>query len=130
MVQLIKNFKLVIFIFTSISLFIYLIASFINSIFTKPLTNYDRYIIVKKNTSETAFLNYLNRNKIKVSKLQWHVSKFFVKDEFILKHGEFKILKSNSLIDILENINNHNIHYRKFTLIEGTNSRELKNKLI
>ena len=128
MVQLIKNFKLIIFI--SISLFIYATAIFINSIFTKSLTNYDKYIIIRKNTSETAFLNYLNRNTIKVSKLQWYVSKFFTKDKFILKYGEFKISKSDSLIDFLENINKNNIHYRKFTLIEGTNSKELKKKLI
>ena len=39
------------------------------------------------------------------------------------------ITKSNSLIDIIEKINNNIIHYRKFTLIEGSNSLELK-KLI
>ena len=95
-----------------------------------PITNHDKYIIIKKNINETAFLDYLNRNKIKISKLEWHVSKFFTKDKFVLKHGEFLILKSYSLIDVLNKINNNKIHYRKFTLIEGTNSKQLKNKLI
>ena len=95
-----------------------------------PITNYDKYIIIKKNINETAFLDYLNRNKIKISKLQWHVSKFFTKDKFVLKHGEFLISKSYSLIDLLDKINNNEIYYRKFTLIEGTNSKQLKNKLI
>ena len=31
---------------------------------------------------------------------------------------------------MLEKINNNNIYYRKFTLIEGTNSKQLKRKLI
>ena len=79
--------------------------------------------------SETSFLNHLNEKKIKVSKLEWYVSKFFTKEKFILKHGEYLITKSNSLIDVLEKINNNNIFYRKFILIEGTNSIQLK-KLI
>ena len=130
MVELIKNLKFLIFFFITISLFFYLITNFLNSIFTIPITNYDKYIIIKKNINETAFLNYLNRKKIKISKLQWHVSKIFTKDKFVLKHGEFLITKSNSLIDLLDKINNNKIHYRKFTLIEGTNSKQLKNKLI
>ena len=56
--------------------------------------------------------------------------KTFLKDKFVLKHGEFLITKSDSLIDILEKINKNIVNYRKFTLIEGTNSKELKNKLI
>ncbi len=130
MVELNKNFKFLIFLFILFSLSFYLIASYLNSIFTKPLTNFNQSIIIKKNTNETAFLNYLNQNQIKVSKLQWYVSKFFTKDKFLLKHGEFIITKSDSLIDLLENINNNNIYYRKFTLIEGTNSKELKNRLV
>ena len=113
-----------------LSLIFYLIISFLNSIFTKPLSNYDRSIIIKKNINETAFLNYLNQNEIKISKLQWHISKIFTKDKFILKHGEFIVEKNSSLIDLLEKINNNIIHYRKFTLIEGTNSKQLKIKLI
>ena len=113
-----------------LSLIFYLITSFLNSIFTKQLSNYDRSIIIKKNINETAFLNYLNQNEIKISKLQWHISKIFTKDKFILKHGEFIVEKNNSLIDLLEKINNNIIHYRKFTLIEGTNSKQLKIKLI
>ena len=80
--------------------------------------------------SETAFLNHLKKKEINVSKLEWFVSKFFTKEKFILKHGEFLITKSNSLIDVLEKINNNNIYYRKFILIEGTNSKQLKRKLI
>ena len=111
-------------------MFFYLIANFLNSIFTIPITNYDKYIIVEKNISETAFVNYLNRNKIKISKFQWYISKFFTKDKFVLKHGEFLITKSSSLFDLVDKINNNKVHYRKFTLIEGTNSKQLKNKLI
>ena len=80
--------------------------------------------------SEIAFLNYLKKKEINVSKLEWYVSKFFTKEKFVLKHGEFLITKSNSLIDFLEKINNNRIHYRKFILIEGTNSKQLKRKLI
>ena len=114
---------------TFLSLFSYLAVSIIYSIFFKPLTNYDRYIIVKKNVNEIAFLNYLNQNKINVSRFEWYASKFFTKDKFILKYGEFLITKTDTLINVLENINNNKIHYRKFTLIEGTSSKELKNKL-
>ena len=130
MVELIKNFKFLLFSFIVGSIFFYLIANFLNSIFTKPLTNIDKSIIIKKNISETAFLKYLNQNKIKISKIEWYVSKFFTKDKFVLKHGEYIITKRNSLIDILNKINNNIIHYRKFTLIEGTNAKELKIKLI
>ncbi len=129
MVALIKKLKSLTLSLTFISLFSYLIGSFINSIFFRPLTNYDRSIIIKKNINETIFLNYLNRNKINISKLQWYVSKLFTKEKFVLKHGEFIITKTDSLIDFLENINNNKIHYRKFLLVEGTNSKDLKNKL-
>ena len=127
---MIKNLKFFVFLFILISLFFYLIATFLNSIFTKPITTSDKYIIIKKNINETDFLNYLNRNKVKISKLQWHFSKFFTKERFVLKHGEFLITKSYSLIDLLEKINNNKIYYRKFTLIEGTTSKQLKSKLI
>ena len=127
---MIKDFKFLIFLFIIISIFFYLTANFLYSIFTRPITSDDRYIVVKKNINETAFLRYLNKKNIKVSKLEWHASKLFTKDKFVLKHGEFKITKDNSLIDLLEKINNNIIYYRKFTLIEGTNSKQLMNKLI
>ena len=130
MVELIKNFKFFLLLLIIICSCFYLIGSFINSIFTKPISNNDKLIIIKKNINETTFLNYLNKKEIKVSKIKWHISKLFLKDKFVLKHGEFLITKSDSLIDILEKINNNIVHYRKFTLIEGTNSKELKNKLI
>ncbi len=130
MVELIKNLKFFLFLLIIIGSLFYLISAFLNSIFTKPIINYDKYIIIKKNINEADFLNYLNRNKIKVSKLQWYVSKFFTKDKFVLKHGEFLITKSYSIIDFLNKINNNKIHYRKFTLIEGTSSKQLKDKLI
>ncbi len=130
MVALIKNFKYFLFLLLIVCSFIYLIGSLINSIFAKPISNNDRLIIIKKNSNEATFLNYLNSKEIKVSKIQWHISKLFLKDKFILKHGEFLITKSDSLIDILEKINKNIVNYRKFTLIEGTNSKELKNKLI
>tara|TARA_Y100000022_G_scaffold134046_1_gene116453 strand:- start:610 stop:1578 length:969 start_codon:yes stop_codon:yes gene_type:complete len=127
---LIKNFKYFLSILILFCFSFFLAANFLNSIFTKPIANNDTFVIIKKNMSETSFLNHLNEKKIKVSKLKWYVSKFFTKEKFILKHGEFLITKSNSLIDVLENINNNIIHYRKFTLIEGTNSMQLKKKLI
>ena len=130
MVALIKNFKFLLFLLIIFSFCFYLLASFINSIFTKPISNNDRLIIVKRNINEATFLNYLNKKEIKVSKIKWHISKLFLKDNFVLKHGEFLISKSDSLINILEKINKNIVNYRKFTLIEGTNSKELKNKLI
>ncbi len=130
MVALIKNFKFLLFFFIIVFSCFYLIGNFINSIFTKEISNHDRLIIIKKNINEATFLNYLNKKEIKVSKIKWHISKFFIKDKFVLKHGEFLIAKSDSLIDILEKINKNIVYYRKFTLIEGTNSKELKNKLI
>ncbi len=108
----------------------FFVASFINSLFTKSITENDTFIIIKKNINETTFLNYLKEKNIEVTKLEWNVSKFFVKKKFILKHGEFLITNSNSLIDIIEKINNNDVYYRKFTLIEGTNSTQLKEKLI
>ena len=130
MVALTKNFKFLLFLLIFFGLSYHIVASFITSIFNKSLTNHDRLIIIKKNTNETAFLNYLNQEKIEVSKLQWYVSKFFLKDKFVLKHGEFLINKHDSLIDIVKKIHNNIIHYRKFTLIEGSNSLDLKNKLM
>ena len=130
MVALIKNFKSLLFLFIIICSCFYLISSFINSIFTKPISNNNRLIIIKKNINEASFLNYLNKEGIKVSKIKWHISKFFIKEKFVLKHGEFLIDKSDTLIDILEKINKNILYYRKFTLIEGTNSKQLKNKLI
>ena len=127
---MIKNFKFFLFLLIIVCSCFYLIGSFINSIFSKPISNNDRLIIIKKNINEATFLNYLNKKEIKVSKIKWHISKLFLKDKFVLKHGEFLITKSDSLIGILEKINKNIVNYRKFTLIEGTNSKELKNKLI
>ena len=125
-----KNYKILLSFLILFFLILYTVANFLNSIFAKPITNNNAFIIINKNMSETAFLNYLKKKEINVSKLEWHVSKFFTKEKFILKHGEFLITKSNSLIDVLEKINNNNIYYRKFILIEGTNSKQLKRKLI
>ena len=127
---MIKNFKFLIILLILLGSFLYLIANFLNSIFTAQLTDKNKSIIIKKNINETAFLNYLNRNEIKVSKLQWYVSKFFTKNKFILKHGEFLVTRENSLIDFLNKVNENVIHYRKFILIEGSNAEQLKNKLI
>ena len=113
---MIKNFKFLLFLLIIVCSCIYLIGSFINSIFTKPISNNDRLIIIKKNINETSFLNYLNKEGIKVSKIKWHISKFFIKEKFVLKHGEFLIDKSDTLIDILEKINKNILYYRKFTL--------------
>ena len=129
MEALIKNFKFFLLLLIIVYSCFYLIDSFVNSIFTKPISNYDRLIIIEKNINETTFLNYLNQKEIKVSKIKWHISKLFLKDKFVLKHGEFLITKSDTLIDILEKINKSIVNYRKFTLIEGTNSKELKNGL-
>ena len=125
-----KNYKIFLSFLILCFLGLLIVANFYNSIFAKPITNNNLFIIIDKNISETAFLNYLKKKEINVSKLEWYVSKFFTKEKFILKHGEFLITKSNSLIDVLEKINNNNIYYRKFILIEGTNSKQLKRKLI
>ena len=127
---MIKNLKFFLFLLIIVCSCFYLIGSFINSVITKPISNNDRLIIIKKHINEATFLNYLNKKEIKVSKIKWHISKLFLKDKFVLKHGEFLITKSDSLIDILEKINESIVNYRKFTLIEGTSSKELKNKLI
>ena len=125
-----KNYKILLSFLILSFLGLLIVANFYNSIFAKPITNNNAFIIINKNMSETAFLNYLKKKEINVSKLEWYISKFFTKEKFILKHGEFLITKSNSLIDVLEKINNNNIYYRKFILIEGTNSKQLKRKLI
>ena len=125
-----KNYKILLSFLILSFLGLLIVANFYNSIFAKPITNNNAFIIINKNMSETAFLNYLKKKEINVSKLEWYISKFFTKEKFILKHGEFLITKNNSLIDVLEKINNNNIYYRKFILIEGTNSKQLKRKLI
>ena len=125
-----KNYKILLSFLILFFLSIYLVANYLNSIFAKPITNNNAFIIINKNMSETAFLSYLKKKEINVSKLEWYISKFFTIGKFILKHGEFLISKSNSLIDVLEKINNNDIYYRKFILIEGTNSKQLKRKLI
>jgi len=83
LVALIKNFKFFLFLLIIVCSCIYLISSFINSIFVQPISNKDRLIIIKKNINETTFLNYLNSSQIKVSKIKWHISKFFLKDKFL-----------------------------------------------
>ena len=75
-----KNEKYLLFLLIIVCSCIYLIGSFINSIFAKPISNTDRLIIIKKNINEATFLNYLNSNEIKVSKVKWHISKLFLKD--------------------------------------------------
>ena len=96
-----KNYKILLSFLILFFLIFYTVANFLNSIFARPITNNNAFIIINKNMSETAFLNYLRKKEINVSKLEWYVSKFFTKEKFILKHGEFLITKSNSLIDVL-----------------------------
>ena len=38
---------------------------------------------------------------------------FLQKDKFILKYGEFLITKTDTLINVLDKINNNKIHYQK-----------------
>ena len=130
MVELIKNLKFLLFFFIIIILTFYYLTIFINSILTKPITNSDKLIIIENNFNENDFLNHLNQKEIKISKIEWYVSKFFLKNKFVLKRGEFLVSKNNSLIDLIEKINNNKVHYRRFTLIEGSNAIQLKNKLI
>ena len=127
---MIKNLKFLLFFFIIIILTFYYLTIFINSILTKPITNSDKLIIIENNFNENDFLNHLNQKEIKISKIEWYVSKFFLKNKFVLKRGEFLVSKNNSLIDLIEKINNNKVHYRRFTLIEGSNAIQLKNKLI
>ncbi len=130
MAELIKKFKFLFLFFIFISLIFYYVANLINSIFINPITKNNKFIVIEKNFNETDFLQYLNKNEINVPKIHWHFSKFFTKNKFVLKRGEFFLSKKDTLIDFLEKINNNKVHYRKFTLIEGTNSKQLKIKLI
>ncbi len=127
--KLTKKLKLICIFFFLIIVFIFIFQIFINSVISNPIVNNDKFIIVKKNLTENAFLKYLKNDNIKITKLEWKIAKFFTKEKFVLKQGEFLIKKNTSLINFLENINNNKVFYRKFTLIEGTNSRQLENKL-
>ncbi len=111
-------------------IFCLLVAISIKNIISNPIVKNDKFIIVKKNSTENEFLIYLNNENIDITKFEWYIAKFLTSHKFILKHGEYLIKKNNTLLDFLENINNNKIFYRKFTLVEGSNAHQLKKKLI
>lgn len=120
MIDKIKLVFVFFFVFLLAAILIYI------TVINKVLVSKDMLILIDKNVSENTFLSYLNKKNIKLNKLEWELGKLFLEKKFVLKYGEYNLKKNTSFKDFLLQINNSEIYYRKFTLIEGSSSKDLK----
>ena len=86
--KLIKNIKihfLCFGLFIIISLFILKI----HNIKNKIVVINSEIIVVKKGISERNFLNELKKTNIKITNLEWYLTKLFFNRNFSIKYGEY-----------------------------------------
>ena len=84
-------------IFFSILFSIYI---FIDNIKNKEVVNNDTYYLLNKNTTKKQILYELKSRKIDISLLDWAISSFFHKSNFIPKAGEYLIPKNLTVFEI------------------------------
>ncbi len=90
----------------------------------------DTYYLLKKNTSQEQILNQLKLKKINIEYFNWRIISLIRSDTFVPKAGEYLITKNSSIKDIQDIFQNGKTIVRKFKLIEGTTSYDLKKSLL
>ena len=91
----------------------------------KIIFNDDKVLLIEKGMSETSFLKKLNNEKIFVSKLEWYLIRNIFNRKLNIRYGEYFFRKNTTLDSFQKILNSGKFHFRKFTLIEGTNSKNL-----
>ena len=86
-------------------------------------------ILIKKGTTEFNFLKNIKKQNINISNFEWFLIKKIFNNNLSLKFGEYFINKNTNLDDFQKKLNSGKLHFRKFILIEGSDSRALKLKL-
>ena len=109
--------------FVALSIFITFV---IYKVINKNIVHNDTLILINRNITEKSFLDNLDKKNIKINRLEWMLGKFFFEKKFVLKYGEYLIKKNTKLKDFLYQIHNSRVYYRKFILIDGTTSKDLK----
>ena len=90
----------------------------------------DTYYLLEKNTNQEQILNQLKLKKIDIEYFNWKIISLIRIDPFVPKAGEYLITKNSSIKDIQDIFQNGKTIVRKFKLIEGTTSYDLKKSLL
>ena len=125
---MIKVLKNQLFIF-GILIFLISITCYIYYIKEKIVITENQHVLVQKGVSEFQFLEDIKKNDIHINIYEWYLVKKFFHRDFSLKYGEYFFLKNTKLKDFQEKLKSGKIFLRKFTLIEGSDSKTLKEKL-
>ena len=90
----------------------------------------DTYYLLEKNTSQEQILNQLKLKKINIEYFNWRIISLIRSDPFVPQAGEYLITKNSTIKDIQDIFQNGKTIVRKFKLIEGTTSYDLKKRLL
>ena len=93
---LIKNIKIHFLCFGLIIIICLLILK-INNIKNKIVVSNSKIIIVEKGISERNFLKELKKTNIKITNLEWYLTKLFFNRNFSIKYGEYNFDKNTTL---------------------------------
>ena len=119
------------FIFVSL-FFLFIFFLFANHVYKlkkKIIINNDVLILVKRGISEADFVNEIRRRNIGISYYEWFIIKNIFNRNMSLKYGEYFFSKNTTFIQFQNKLYLGKTFTRKFTLIEGWNSKILKMKL-
>lgn len=111
-------FIFIVFIFFISSIFAYYSYNF----FTTPYVAENTFFIVNKGDTFKKVVNNLSENDIinqKNKKLFLYISTILLKNKINIKAGEYLFYKNVTPLQILKQLKNGNVYYRKLTIAEG-----------
>ena len=68
----------------------------------------------------------MKKTNIKITNLEWYLTKLFFNRNFSIKYGEYYFDKNTTLYNFQKKLKLGKVFFRKFVLIEGTNAKKLK----
>ncbi len=126
--KLIKNIKFK-FLFFILLFLIFLSIVKIFQIKEMIVVRENTLILIKKGTTEFNFLKNIKKHNINISNFEWFLIKNLFNRNTSLRYGEYFINKDTNLENFQKQLYSGKLYFRKFTLIEGSDSRLLKLKL-
>ena len=90
--------------------------------FTSPYVKNDVFLVVDKGTTFREVVNDLAKDNIinpKTKSLFLHLPKILYGNKMKIKAGEYRFLAGTTPIDVLKQLKNGKVYYRKLTIAEG-----------
>lgn len=90
--------------------------------FTSPYVKNDVFLVVDKGTTFREVVNDLAKDNIinpKTKSLFLHLPKILYGNKMNIKAGEYRFLAGTAPIDVLKQLKNGKVYYRKLTIAEG-----------